>query len=72
MRVRYSLEISPKYREFPMFRRFFLDFLANRLSVGNIVLGPTDNQYFGDILAEKTEILFLGHTPLPMGYSTMV
>ena len=41
------------------FSNIFFDFLANRLSVGNIISGLTNNQYFEDILAKKTEILFL-------------
>ena len=42
-----TAKISPKYREFLIFHlffRFFSDFLTNRLSVGNIVLGSTDNR----------------------------
>ena len=30
-----------------IFFQFFSDFLANRLSVDNIVSGPVDNRYFG-------------------------
>ena len=35
------------------------EFLAHRLSVGKIVLVPIDIRYFGDILADKSDMLFL-------------
>ena len=41
-----------------IFFRFFFDFFASRLSVANIVSRLADNRFFGDISAEKTEILF--------------
>ena len=37
-------------------------FLANRLSVGKIVLVPADIQYFGDISADISDFLFLAST----------
>ena len=51
-------DISSIFRQFFI---YFFDFLANQLSVGNIVSGPIDNRYFDDITIEKTEILFLAH-----------
>ena len=61
-RVRYSLEISPKYREFMIFRRYFGDF-----SDFSLIFWPIDYRLaisfrgppITDISVEKTEILFL-------------
>ena len=51
-----TLDILSKYERFYI---FFFQFLANRLSVGKIISIPADIRYFGDILVDKFDILFL-------------
>ena len=58
----YTLDISPKYRYFPIFGRNiydFPDFLPNQLSISNIMSVPPNIRYFDDISADITDFLFL-------------
>ena len=71
--MRYTLDISLKYRQFSIFRRNindFTNFLANLFSVGKIVSVPSvgkivsvsaDIRYFSDISADINDFLFLGY-----------
>ena len=49
--MRYTLDISLKYRR-------FYRFLINRLSVGKIVSVLADIQYLGDISTDISDFLF--------------